>query len=199
MSKKSSLHTRRGFSQRVVETRSLRKRFLIVCEGEKTEPNYFRGFRAPGRTVDIRGIGYNTDSLVREAIRIMKQDEYDQVWCVFDRDSFPAKNFNAAFELARTNNIQIAYSNEAFELWYLLHYDYHQSAIPRTDYIKILSSKLGKRYEKNSETIFDDLENKVQTAIRNARRLLTNYGPQNPEKDNPSTTVHLLVTELLNP
>lgn len=199
MSKKSSLHTRRGFSQRVVETRSLRKRFLIVCEGEKTEPNYFRGFRAPGRTVDIRGIGYNTDSLVREAIRIMKLDEYDQVWCVFDRDSFPAKNFNAAFELARSNNIQIAYSNEAFELWYLLHYDYHQSAIPRTDYIKILSSKLGKRYEKNSETIFDDLENKVQTAIRNARRLLTNYGPQNPEKDNPSTTVHLLVTELLNP
>lgn len=169
MSKKSPLHARRGFSQRLVETRSLRKRFLIVCEGEKTEPNYFRGFRVPGRTVDIRGVGYNTDSLVREAIRIMKQDEYDQVWCVFDRDSFPAKNFNAAFELARSNNIQIAYSNEAFELWYLLHYDYHQSAIPRTDYIKILSNKLGRRYEKNSETIFDDLENKVQTAIRNAR------------------------------
>lgn len=197
MSRKFAHGHGHGYSQRNVETRNLRKRFLIVCEGEKTEPNYFKGFRVAGRTVDIRGVGYNTDGLVREAIRIMKQDEYDQVWCVFDRDSFPAQNFNAAFELARVNDIQIAYSNEAFELWYLLHYDYHQSGIPRTDYIKILSNKLGKRYEKNSDSIFDELESKVQIAIQNARRLLTNYNPPNPEKDNPSTTVHKLVIELL--
>lgn len=197
MSRKFARGGCRGYSQRNVETRNLRKRFLIVCEGEKTEPNYFRGFRVAGRTVDIRGVGYNTDSLVREAIRLMKQDEYDYVWCVFDRDSFPAQHFNAAFDLARTHNIQIAYSNEAFELWYLLHYDYHQSSIPRTDYIKILSTRLGKRYEKNSGSIFDALESKVQTAIRNAQRFLTNYDPANPEKDNPSTTVHQLVIELL--
>jgi hypothetical protein len=33
-------------------------------------------------------------------------------------------------------------------------------------------------------------------AIRNAQRLLAGYNPINPQKDNPLTTVHLLVNEL---
>jgi hypothetical protein len=40
---------------------------LIVCEGEKTEPNYFRAFRV---TSDIYGEGLETMRLVEEAERI---------------------------------------------------------------------------------------------------------------------------------
>jgi hypothetical protein len=32
--------------------------------------------------------------------------------------------------------------------------------------------------------------------IGNAERLLAEYDPRDPERDNPSTTVHLLVREL---
>jgi RloB-like protein len=187
----------RGYSERIVDTRNPRERFLVVCEGEKTEPNYFRGFRFPGRTVDIRGMGDNTVSLVRKAISLNLKEEYDQVWCVFDRDAFPAQHFNEAISLAHAHNIKVSYSNEAFELWYILHFDYHQSAILRADYIKILSKKLGHGYKKSSETIYDELADKMPMAVQNAQKLLANYDPPKPASDNPSTTVHLLVLELL--
>ena len=57
---------------RLENTRKLR-RFLIVCEGEKTEPNYFRKFPKNPEvydSIDIRGTGYNTVSLINEAIRL---------------------------------------------------------------------------------------------------------------------------------
>lgn len=44
------------------KTRELKKKFLIVCEGEKTEPNYFEGFKVPREIIKIEGIGYNTNS-----------------------------------------------------------------------------------------------------------------------------------------
>lgn len=108
----------KAYRSRKVENRNLRQRVLIVCEGAKTEPNYFKGFRV-NRTIyeiDIHGVGYNTASLVRKAISLKEKDGYDQVWCVFDRDSFPAQDFNAAFEIASSHDIKIAYSNQAFEL-----------------------------------------------------------------------------------
>lgn len=92
------------YSRRVVGTRDLVQRFLIVCEGEKTEPNYFRKFRVPGKVEPyVQGIGHVTLSLVKKATELQKQDEYDQVWCVFDRDDCPAQDFNEAIELARVS------------------------------------------------------------------------------------------------
>jgi hypothetical protein len=44
---------RRGRCGRIVGRREVRQRFLIVCEGEKTEPGYFRSFQVPGVVVDI--------------------------------------------------------------------------------------------------------------------------------------------------
>ncbi len=182
--------------QRRVDTLRPRERFLIVCEGEKTEPNYFRGFRVPKEIVEIVGLGANTVGIVKEAIRRDAEEGYDQVWCVFDRDSFPANNFNDALNLARKSSIRVAYSNQCFELWYLLHFNYYHTAISRKDYINKLTKVLGYKYEKNSETAYDDLITRQSEAILNARRLLREYSPAKPLTDDPSTTVHLLVQQL---
>ena len=172
---------------------------MIVCEGERTEPNYFERFRVPRDVValEVRGIGYNTLSLVREAIKLKDEGDYDQVWCVFDRDSIPAQTFNEALRLANQEGIRVAYSNEAFELWYLLHFDFLNTGIRRAAYIARLTEKIGKRYAKNSRDMYDILESRQQTAIENAKRLLNIYNLCRPAEDNPSTTVHLLVIELL--
>jgi hypothetical protein len=178
-----------------------RRSFLIVCEGEKTEPNYFRAFRLSSSLVKVVGCGMNTRSLVKKALEIKKKAEneeeiYDEVWCVFDRDSFTLQDFNGAFELARRKRIEIAYSNEAFELWYLLHFHYLDTAISRADYRKRLSKALEQSYKKNSENMYNLLLDKQENAIKNADRLLNSYNPANPGKDNPSTTVHRLVARL---
>jgi hypothetical protein len=186
----------RIYSTRAVDTREPLERFLIVCEGEKTEPNYFRSFRVPREVITVHGLGDNTVRIVERAIELMAEGEYDQTWCVFDRDSFPARNFNAALELARRHDIEVAYSNESFELWYVLHFEYMNSGIHRADYITKLNRLLGHRYEKNSDTIYEELEEMQPAAIRNATRLLDLYTPPNPERDNPSTKVHELVVQL---
>lgn len=204
MSKKTPAWKRtRQKGKRKTHTRNPREKILIVCEGEKTEPHYFQSFPVDKEVVevDIRGEGKNTDSLVQEAIRLQSQAEkqgepYNQSWCVFDRDSFPKHNFNRALRLAIDNKIQVAYSNQAFELWYLLHFCFWVHAADRRQYNARLSTFLKHPYAKNSKTIYDELLDKQPTALKNARKLLNEYHPRNPESNNPSTTVHLLVEEL---
>lgn len=178
--------------------RSVRKNFLIVCEGEKTEPNYFTSFRVPKKVFDVHGIGANTESLVRETLKIRDNQStiYDEVWCVFDRDSFPIVNFNNARELAKNNNIKVAYSNEAFEIWYLLHFHYHDSATSRTQYEAMLTDRLGFLYKKNDPSMYEHLESLQDNAIKNAKRLINSYPHHRPGNDNPSTNVYELVEKL---
>lgn len=188
---------RRRSNDRPVNQRAVGPKILIVCEGERTEPNYFKAFPIHPSVLDIRGIGDNTVFLVRQAVAIKNSEgPFDAIWCVFDRDSFPATYFNQALTLARQNGIDVAYSNEAFELWYILHYDYLDTGIGREQYRQRLTELRGKWYEKNDATIYVELLDKQATAIRNAKRLLAQYEPANPEQDKPSTTVHLLVQVL---
>ncbi|MEG4126698.1 RloB family protein [Microcoleus sp. Pol14D5] len=203
MSKKSSSRRNIDYSNRKDKSR---RWFFIVCEGEKTEPNYFRSFPVDTKVInlEIRGEGRNTNSLVTKAIELkngLEYDETDRFWCVFDRDKNPknpndSQNFNSAITLARNNGIDVAYSNDAFELWYLLHFHFYNTGISRQDYQNMLTKLLGHEYKKNSETIYEELKDKQQDAIKHAKRLLQEYDRPNPETDNPSTTVHLLVEEL---
>jgi hypothetical protein len=197
MAKRSRTEARvQSYSERTVDTRGILPSFLIICEGKKTEPNYFQAFRIPDLSVeqlDVIGLGDNTLSLVERAKEIKDQRNYNYVWCVFDRDSFPSGQFNAAITSAYNNEMHVAYSNEAFELWYLLHFHFYNTGISRTAYKSSLTKLLNHRYEKNSTTIYEELRHRQPTAIKNATTLLSHYDPNRPEKDNPSTTVHLLV------
>ena len=197
----------RTSGERRTDDQEVLQRFLIVCEGEKTEPNYFLGFRVLQLAVDAVGTGYNTEGLVEEAIRLKGEKEaeaerrgrppYDQVWCVFDRDSFPADSFNSAIRKAKAAGFRLAYTNQAFELWYLLHFDDHRAALHRSQYGAILTGRLGHTYRKNSRTMYGELRSRQPEAVKRAESLLAEYGAgHNPQQDNPCTTVHLLVKAL---
>ena len=117
--------------RRAIGTRERRVYFLIVCEGEKTEPNYFKSLKndLPLESLNvidmtIEGTARNTTSLIDYIIDYKKKSnrEYDSVWAVFDRDSFTPHQFNGAIEKSKANGIKCAWSNQAFELWYLLHF-----------------------------------------------------------------------------
>lgn len=190
------------------ETRSTKRRkrqlidtVLIVCEGKKTEPNYFKKFpQADVKPFEVKGTGKNTLSLVTEAQRLRDKGSeegkrYNQVWCVFDMDSFQA-HFANAIDSARSRGFNVAYSNEAFELWYLLHFAYHDAALSRTQYGEKLTECLGRKYDKSDETLYETLRDKQAKAINNAEKLLRSYTKSNPELNNPCTTVHLLVQTL---
>lgn len=189
--------TRRSRQHRKRRTRGRedRQRFLIVCEGQETEPQYFRRFRVPGH---VQGFGISPSQLVNKALEMKTQDEYDHVWCVFDRDNWGAGEFNGAIQRAVSQGIRVAYSNQAFELWYLLHFHFYQTPMPRKEYQGKLSQLLGYRYRKNATDLYDQLAAKQELAITHAEKLLAQYSLHNPANEDPSTTVHRLVIELNN-
>ncbi|MGB4594525.1 MAG: RloB family protein [Anaerolineaceae bacterium] len=197
MPHRNQLKERRPNHTRRLNLFEPRQSFLIVCEGEKTEPYYFSRFPIPQDSIVIvEGIGANTLSLVKETIRLKSEKKYNQVWCVFDMDSFSIENINSAIQLAERNGIKLAYSNEAFELWYILHFEYLNSGIDRQQYKEKLNRLLGFRYQKNNPQIYDLIWSRQKVAIRNARRLLSEYTNPHPWTNNPSTSVHLLVEQL---
>jgi hypothetical protein len=198
------LFRKRKALTRLKDTRTLR-RILIVCEGEKTEPNYFRKFPENPEVydhIDIRGIGYNTVSLVNEAIRLKnearkRKEPYIEVWCVFDKDDFSVELFINAILLAGRNQIKCAYSIEAFEIWYMLHYHYYDAALSREQYKEKITELLGKPYQKNGEGMYQLLQRKQKTAIQNAQKLYLRQSELPLREQNPVTTVFRLAERLL--
>lgn len=194
-----------------VEKRYERKYFLIVCEGEKTEPNYFKYFKSklPKHlldTVELIGEGDNTVNVVKKAISLKSKrledpinPDYDEVWAVFDKDDFPNVRINAAFNLANKNSVECAFSNQSFELWYVLHFQYLDSNLHRSQYIDKLSKLLKVKYEKNSEDIVELIFEKgnLDFAIKNSKKLEVINKGNSPSNSVPFTSVYLLVENLM--
>ena len=196
--------------KRKIATRKVHLNYLIVCEGEQTEPNYFEaligGRNSRVLDADILGKGQSTCRLVRTAIeeRDKSKIEYDRVWVVFDKDDFT--DFNEAIALAQSNNVCSAWSNEAFELWYYLHFQYLDTPISRSQYIDALEREIRTyeseySYKKNDKGTYALLckYGNQDLAIRFAERLEKIYTDTNYASHKPCTKVHHLVKELLNP
>ena len=66
--KEHSIRKRYGF-------KNPKKSFLIICEGENTEPDYFNAFRLTSATVKAVGKGLGTMNLVKEAIIIREREK----------------------------------------------------------------------------------------------------------------------------
>lgn len=104
---------------------------LILCQGEVTEVEYFRHFELATATIEAVGRAFDPEKLVEHALELRDQakrrrEPYDQVWCVFDKDDTRPGNFNAAIQRAQGTGLEVAFSNQAFEFWLLLHFDDHQ-------------------------------------------------------------------------
>lgn len=197
--------------------RAKRRFFLIVCEGAKTEPNYFRGLEKnllPGvvNTIElaIEGEGHNTLTVIQDAINAKKRLEnqgrtIDEVWTVFDRDDFSEQNFNNAIFKGHSLGIHCAWTNQAFELWYLLHFQFFQNGMSRTDYKRLIERELSQKtgqpyiYQKNSEEMFQLLQQygDIKQAIVRAKNLEAVFaGRTDYANHNPCTKVYKLLEKL---
>lgn len=191
-------------------------RFLIVCEGTKTEPHYFEAlinnYISTVREVTIEGEGRATVALVDRTQEIKKELErknamsFDRVWVVFDKDDFD--DFNKAIMKAHKLGFNSAWTNEAFELWYYLHFEYLDTGISRSAYIEKLEdafrTKMGDRsfkYRKGNHEIYSLLQQygREDLAKRFAKQLRTLHTGNNYAVHKPCTMVDKLVEELEHP
>ena len=189
--------------------RPVQRNFLIVCEGEKTEPNYFNAIKrrmksGAGSKVEVVGAGAHTRDLIDCAFAAIAKRKseglpmYYYIWLVFDRDSFEADDFDNAIKMAKDEKWHVGWSNEAFELWYLLHFqDIEGGALPRKQMFEMLETHLGRKYLKNDESIFDTIKGQSYCAIKRGERLISRWQKHPPHQACPCTMVGELVEELL--
>lgn len=202
---------------RQISDRALSPRFLIVCEGTKTEPNYLR---ALARDLKVRpqvvkiaaNVGTSPDQIVSHALKLFDDDSiggdsFDRVFCVFDQDQHTT--FGAAVQRVRDlasavppKPFEAITSSPCFEYWLLLHFGFtdapFQAAGKRsicTTLIKLLRTKPNfQTYEKGRSGIYELLKDKTPEAIAAAKRVRTAAGASG--QTNPHTYMDVLVEAL---
>lgn len=193
-----------------IESVETNKIVLIVCEGQ-TEKLYFESFPVLGLTVKAVNLQGQTKSrLIESTIEIIKNEGdfiYDEVWCIFDMDVKHGEkefaDYDNAILKAKSYKYKVAYSNDAFELWFYLHYYHTEQRNHRTFYYQCLSKEWGINYEKEGKRwdfcykIYTLLENSQkasqENAIKRAKKLYNNQSGLKYHKQNPVTMVFQLV------
>ena len=187
------------------------ERILIVCEGAKTEPNYFNWFRKElglnkeNIVIDIRKTGLDPLSLVEHAINTFnKESDFEHVYCVFDRDKHAT--YEAALDKIRAvrmkgkAKIHPITSIPCFEFWLLLHFEYttRQYEAPldasNGDLVVANLKEHIPDYQKGSSD-FRYIDGKTADAIDRAKRIERYQETSGTE--NPSTKVYQLVEYLM--
>lgn len=188
--------------------------WLIVCEGKKTEPNYFKAaiedinktLEEPYRLkVDIVGKGRNTTSLVDSVDGLfndissykLSKINYDTTFVVFDKDDFTDDMFDEAIKRCKQKGYIPLWSNQAIEFWFLLHFYYIDSKMNRSLYAKKLNGFFKKRglaysYKKNDKNLYAHLVKygSLEMARKNALKIYNLHINDRPSQSESCTTVY---------
>ncbi|MBF0566378.1 MAG: RloB domain-containing protein [Nitrospirae bacterium] len=200
--------------------RSDHKMILILCEGQKTEPTYFKAFRNSLRPPDKSIVipksygGVDPSNLVNKAeeefSKALKDDPpgYDRVFIVFDRDMHTtydkAKQRVDNLNKNHENTFEAIVSIPCFEFWLLLHFENtdrpYQTMIGSKSACECVISDLKNylpAYEKGKSDTFKITCRYIDEAMKRAelqeKRHITS------DMDNYSTTkVHHLIEYIVN-
>ncbi len=187
--------------------------YLIVCEGKKTEPNYFNGLKRKINekygnkvdvlipNIDVKGTGMNTTSLVKYTQKTVNHANkvYGQVWVVFDKDDYNNEQFDSAIKNCDYN---VAWSNPNFEVWLLAHFKKVNRYISKDDVLQELSKEFQKKglgdYTKIDTNIFEKItsEGNLDTAIKNCEYMEELNKDGQASQRNPMTKVYKIVDGL---
>ena len=184
---------------RRVEVRPERRIVKVFTEGKGSEPDYLRGLAK--LYLDTNSFNFVVSdkhgvprTLVDLAKRCRKDEEIDDVWCVFDVECpQPHPLLREACQSAADAGIGVAVSNPCFEYWLTIHF--MDFAKPETtDDMESISRRLDGRANKRI-TFEQHYADHVEEACDRARRQHRSHqsaGTLFP-RDNPSTSVYKLV------
>ncbi|MEI6409022.1 MAG: RloB family protein [Bacteroidota bacterium] len=183
----------------------------LVCEGLKTEPNYFNSLlRSVGikrANPALKAKDHSPLGVAREAIMIYKEAIKDKipkakifVFAVFDRDGHTG--VPDAIEMLRGTPVKAIFSNVCFEFWILLHFERSQRPFADCDdLITYIENNYIKSYTKSGD-IFPHLKHRIPEAIRNANWLNDvhwRYEDRPIWERNPYTNVNKAVEMIQRP
>lgn len=218
--------------------------FLIFCEDETSEYEYFKFFETEKVKINIFQNQKNSIENVIKAITYCKNNgiidcdnniiDGFEIWCVYDRDTFiedpnfeeTKTKFNIASSTAELHKINLAWSNDSFELWILLHLqeivDNMDSFLHRDNYYEFLEDYFKNKENKNErlerilahstfsykrdlkkrrnfiEVVRNEILPYTNIAIRRSKILVTKHSHKEDLTNwCPCTLIHNLVERLL--
>ena len=184
---------------------------LIVCEGKKTEPNYFYGlcrtYRLSSANIEIVQPGATDPvNIVGHAEQRLREAGFDRAYCVFDRNGHT--NYNQALrhvresEHGKNGRLFAITSVPCFEIWILLHFMYTSSPFVRVgsqsacDRVIVEVRRHLSGYTKGDQGVYAALAPYIPQAITYATRL--QYENARTGSFNPETQMHKIVDYLRN-
>ena len=162
-------------------------RLLIVCEGKKTEPNYFEELRQRARlpSAHVKVLhseaGTEPRQVVEYAEQVFKASKaYDKVYAVFDRDEHLSYADAIAMAQARDGKLkndegtvvsfEAIVSVPSFELWLLLHYQDIRAWLHRDEALSKVKKEIN-GYTKGHSGVFAITESKIDDALTRGAKL----------------------------
>lgn len=174
-------------------------RILIVSEGSKTEPNYFREIRTAYRlqtaNIEVRPseLGTAPIQVVQYAQTLFEHGDrhkniqrraFEKVYAVFDRDDHAS--YHQALDLAAALNgklkndakqpvtFEAIASVPCFELWLLLHFEDIHAQIHRDEVMRRLRKHIP-NYDKGASNTFAITREHSPAAIQRAEELAQRF------------------------
>ena len=199
-----SLRRRTDFSKPKVE-------LVVACEGKVTERRYIEDCkRAYGaglvkvRWLPVTGVPMTVvRAAVQERQRLLRlarktKDSFEvfRVWAIFDRDAHP--DVVRAIELAKTNGVDIAFSDPCFEVWPLLHLCDYGRVLDRHKVQRLLRDLMPTYDHVKSPMIdFQAIKDHFSLAYQRANELTRARAAEGDPFGCPSTTVGVLVGKII--
>lgn len=196
-------------------------RILIISEGSKTEPNYFREIRTAYRlhtanvevrpselgTAPIQVVQYARDLFISgDSHKNIQPRAFEKVFAVFDRDSH--ESYHQALALAESLNgklkndakqlitFQAIASVPSFELWLLLHFEDVLAPLHRDEVFRRLRQYIP-NYEKGANNTFANTSQTIAIATERAERLAERFSAHtDPEPFTAIVELVQLLTKL---
>lgn len=116
--------------------RPRKRRYLVVTNGEVTEPQYFSGLTAElgDVVIEVRHFRADPAALAAKAKDLKASEEsednatgsrsadgFQRVFVVTDVDQFTAEQFKAAKRTCKASGMELVISNPCFEVWLVDH------------------------------------------------------------------------------
>lgn len=188
--------------------RDERQCILIVCEGEKTEVNYFIKLKQTLRLTSVDIKIEHRDTAALRVVKYAKQlkegrenslfSAYDKIWCVVDVEYPPQTSLDQAVIYAIEHQIDLIMSNPCFEYWLILHFEKTCSHMTAKQALERLKKRLP-GYSKNDISWFDEIYQNTRKAIKHAKAILkeNKWETESLKNCNSATHVQKIVEYLI--
>jgi hypothetical protein len=176
-------------------------KFVIACEGAKTEPQYFECLKAyaPNAIIDVvkrkTGRSYSLHVLadLERALEKVSLRKNDEAWIVIDVDQNETQELSHIVNDAHDLQIRCGISNPKFEYWLLLHFVDPPKNMTSTQCTDAMRAKIPD-YDKNVPQSQITRE-RIEDAIKRAKSRFDSN--QKYPKSNGSS-VYILVEKIIS-